>query len=363
MAVELVKHTQLLLVRERGAILLHPPRAVGGVKLLRLQPVIDTREKAPHRRRKATVVHGRIFHVVLQPLARIAKMFAEDKRLRVYGFGRAGDPLNVAQVCFRAAAFPEHMHHIEPPAVDAPRRFQPVLHHALFARINLVHHARLSEIELRQAVVAEPAEGMTVPGEGVPVARRRIRVMARPVGAVILAIEPRVRVAGVVKDAVQNQAHTRLTRFFTQAQQRLIAAELRIDVAIIGGVVFMHARRAEDGVEVERRDAEFFQVRQFFADTVEIATVKRRAARLCADRLVPVAQNDVVALGVVEIDIVLLRAARRTAGEAVRENLIEHLILHPLRAVVGRVDSEQRQPGGRKLTQPQRAEPLLAIAP
>ncbi|CCK05787.1 hypothetical protein BN128_4092 [Cronobacter sakazakii 696] len=308
MAVELVKHSQLLLVRERGAILIHPPRTVGGVKLLWLKAVIDARKKAPHRRRKAAVVHSRIFHVVLQPLARVAEMLTEDKCLRVYGFGRAGDPLDVAQVCFRAAVFPEHMHHIEPPAVDAPRRFQPVLHHALFACVNLFHHARLSEIKFRQAVVAEPAEGVTVLGEGVPVARRRIRVMARPVGAVILAIEPRVRITGVVKDAVQNQAHIRFTRFFTQAQQRFIAAELRIDVAIIGGVIFMHARRAEDRVEIKRRDAEFFQVRQFFADTVEIATVKRRAARLCADRLMPVAQNDVVALGMVEIDVVLLRA-------------------------------------------------------
>ncbi|CCK16868.1 hypothetical protein BN136_2878 [Cronobacter universalis NCTC 9529] len=350
-------------MRERGAVFIHPAGAVGGVKPLRLKPLIHAREKTPHRRRKTAVVHGRIFRVVLQPLARVAEMFAEDKRLRIHRFGRASDPLNVAQVLFRAAVFTQHMHHIKPPAVDAPGRFQPVLHDALFARVNFLHHARLGEIELRQAVVAEPAESMAIIGKGVPVARRRVRVVAGAVRAVVLAIEPRMRVAGVVKNAVQNQAHTRLARFFAQAQQRFITAELRIDMAIIGGVIFMHARRAKDGVEIERRDAKLFQVRQFFTNSVEIAAVKRRAARLCAYRLVPVAQDDVVPLRVVKIDVVLLRPARRAAGEAVREDLVENLILHPLRAVIRRVDGEERQPGGRKLAQPQRAEPLLAIAP
>jgi hypothetical protein len=65
-----------------------------------------------------------------------------------------------------------------------------------------------------------------------------------------------------------------------QAQQRRVAAKLLINVAIIFGIVFMHAGGFKHRVQVQRRDAQFFQVRQLFADTVEIAAVERRAARL-----------------------------------------------------------------------------------
>jgi hypothetical protein len=59
--------------------------------------------------------------------------------------------------------------------------------------------------------------------------------------------------------------------------QRGITAKLLINVAIIFGIVFVHAWCFKDRVQVQRRDAQFFQVRQFFADPVQIATVKRRS--------------------------------------------------------------------------------------
>ena len=96
----------------------------------------------------------------------------------------------------------------------------------------------------------------------------------------VMTVKPGVRISAVVKHAVQNQAHAFLKGVLSQAQQCLVPAKLRVNVAIILCIVFMYARGFKHRVEVERRHPQFFQVRQLFADAVEIAAVEGRAASL-----------------------------------------------------------------------------------
>lgn len=59
----------------------------------------------------------------------------------------------------------------------------------------------------------------------------------------------------MVKNTVENQAHPLLLGGVTQAQQRPVAAKLRINMTVIFGIVFMHARRGKYRIQVQRRDA------------------------------------------------------------------------------------------------------------
>lgn len=56
-----------------------------------------------------------------------------------------------------------------------------------------------------------------------------------------------------------------------QTQQRTVATELRIDAAIIFGIVFMHAGGDEYRVQIERGYAKLLEIRQFLADPIEVA--------------------------------------------------------------------------------------------
>ena len=91
---------------------------------------------------------------------------------------------------------------------------------------------------------------------------------------------PLPRIAAVVEHAVKDQAHPLFLRVVTQAQQRRIAAKLRVNATVILGIVFMHAGSDKYRVQIKRRDAKLLQLRQFFADPIEIAAVEGRAARL-----------------------------------------------------------------------------------
>ncbi len=74
---------QLLLMRQPGAII-HPRRHTGlGVYFLRIVRDIGIGEESPDREGEAAIVHRRVFGIRLQPLARVAKMFAKDKSFRL----------------------------------------------------------------------------------------------------------------------------------------------------------------------------------------------------------------------------------------------------------------------------------------
>ena len=98
--------------------------------------------------------------------------------------------------------------------------------------------------------------------------------MAGAVARLLVAIEPRVRVTGMVKHAVEDQAHPFTLRIVAQAHQRGIATELRIDTAVISGIVFMYAGRDEYRIEIQRSHAKLLQIRKLLANTVEVAAIK-----------------------------------------------------------------------------------------
>lgn len=82
MAVELVKHPQLLLMRQASAIFFHPRHAGFGVDMLRIVRDIGVSEETPQREGEAAIVHRRVFCISLQPLTRVAKVLPEDERFR-----------------------------------------------------------------------------------------------------------------------------------------------------------------------------------------------------------------------------------------------------------------------------------------
>ncbi len=299
----------------------------------------------------------------MQPAARVAEVLAQDIGLRILLLHRLIDARQVAQIAGGAAVLPQHMHHVQPPAVDAVRRAQPVTHHAAFPAIDRFRHLRLGEVELRQTGVALPVERAAVRVEVEPAAIRRIGVVTGAVFALTMAVKPRVRIAGVVEYPVQHQFHAHLVSAYSQTLQRRVAAEVRIDLVIVLGIVLMHARRGKNRVQVQRRHAQLLQVRQFAADAVQIAAVKGRGGVAILQRVLPVAPNYLGAGRMMAIAAALDAVLAAAAGEAIGENLVEQLIRHPLGAIVRIVDGELRQLARRRWRPALRAEPLLAIGP
>lgn len=189
-AIELVKHPQLLLMRQTGAIVLHPRHAGFSVDMIRIVGDVGVSEESPQREGKAAIVHRRIFRIVLQPLARVAKVLAKDERLRLGRFRRARNPGDVLKVIPRPARFTQHMHHVQPPAVHVPRRLQPVSDDAVFAAVDFIHERWRLEIQLRQARVAQPVQRAALLVKAVPVTLRRVRVMTCPAHRLVMAVKP-----------------------------------------------------------------------------------------------------------------------------------------------------------------------------
>lgn len=181
--------------------------------------------------------------------------------------------------------------------------------------------------------------------------------------ALAMAVEPRMRVAGVVEYPVQHQFHAHLVSAHSQTLQRRVAAKVRIDLVIVLGIVLMHARRGKNRVQIQRRHAQLLQIRQFGADAVQIAAVKGRGGVAILQRMLPVAPNHLGTGRVMAVAAALDAVFAAAAGEPIGENLVEQLIRHPLGAMVGLVDGELRQLARRRWRPALRAEPLLAIGP
>ena len=207
-------------------------------------------------------------------------MLTEHESVRPLQLRRLGNAGDMAQVIARPALFAQHMHHVQAPAVHAPWRFQPVAHDTIFPAIDFIDQRRRPVVQLRQAGVSQPVVGNALGGKIIPVAPRRIGVMAGAAATALVAVEPGMRIAAMVEHAIEDQTHSLFLRMVAQAQQRRIAAKLRINATIILGIIFMHAGGDKYRIQVQRRYAKLLQVRQPLADTIEIAAVKGGAARL-----------------------------------------------------------------------------------
>ena len=187
--------------------------------------------------------------------------------------------------------------------------------------------------------------------------------MAGAAAALLVTVEPGMGIAGMVEHAVEDHAHSRPQGVVAQPEQRRVAAKLRIDAPIILGIVFMHAGGGENRVQIQSGYAELLQVGKFFADAVEIPAVERRPARLAGKRVVPRLAHNLPSRRVMVIDRILVGVTRGAAGKAIGENLIEHLIGHPLRAGVRQVNGELLQSGRRESGEALWRKPALMVGP
>ena len=75
----------------------------------------------------------------------------------------------------------------------------------------------------------------------------------------------------MVEHAVGDHAHIARVRFVEQPPESAIAAQDRIDVVVVIGVIAVIGCRSKDRIEVERCNAEVLQIIQLFGHAQQIA--------------------------------------------------------------------------------------------
>ena len=171
--------------------------------------------------------------------------------------------------------------------------------------------------------------------EVVPIAIRRIPALH---GARLLVGFQRVEVfavgAGVRKHGVQNHADAPGFRLADEIRKVFVAAQQRIDVLIVGGVVAMVRPRFENGVQIQDLNAERCQIRELFADAIEgSAEEVHRVVLLAAfpvHRFVPVLVKDYGAPHLAVVIEAFLADASASAGKPFGENLVHHRAREPI---------------------------------
>ena len=133
----------------------------------------------------------------------------------------------------------------------------------------------------------------------------------------------------MAEDAVEDDVHPHLLRSIDEMLEVVIRAENRVDLEIVARIVMMIAFRLEDRIQINRVDAEVFEIRQFRLDAAQVA-----AKEIIGDNL--------LRIGILVIaGIVLPRGMEHGAAlrgelvahtaEAVRENLVHDSMLRPVR--------------------------------
>lgn len=247
----------------------------------------------------------------------------------------------MAAVALGRAPLSQHVDDVEAPAIDLVGRAHPVTEDGVVGPVDGVLYQLAGKVELGQAANALPADVVPFVVKGVEAAPRRVRVAHGPLGRA----EPGVLGRGVVDHGIQDDLHAALVQVAGQLGELRIAAEVRVHLEVVLGIVLVVARRIEDGVQVEGRDPEGLQVVQLGIDARQIPAVKFAGAVslfVTADRLAPRLADDRLASVLI---FVMLDAERRiTVAEAVGEDLVEHLILHPGRRLMQAVEAKMLLP-------------------
>ena len=192
--------------------------------------------------------------------------------------------------------------HIQPPAVDA-EFLQPVPANGE----EIVPRVRVCKVQLRHpfvmpdAVVILPLciDGIAMDKEPAAI-RRRFAVFDN----VLKFVPP---VAAVVEHAVEDDAHSACVDTVDQPPQIVLRAEGRVDLEIIGRVVLVVRRRAEDGRQIQARHAE----------RLNIVELLRNARQIAAHEILPRRRRAPI-----------FRTRRGEGGISVLEPLREDLIVH-----------------------------------
>ena len=85
--------------------------------------------------------------------------------------------------------------------------------------------------------------------------------------------------AGMVEDAVQHDVHIAGVGGVEQFAQRVVAAQQRIDLHVVEGVIAMVGRRCKDRVQVDGIDAKFLQVVKLIDDAAQVTALEALAPR------------------------------------------------------------------------------------
>jgi hypothetical protein len=124
--------------------------------------------------------------------------------------------------------------------------------------------------------------------------------------------------AGMIKDTIQNHMHIPGMGLIQQLPERHIAAQQRVHLKIIKGVVAVIGGGGKNGIEIEGIDAQFLEIIQLIHDSMEVSPLKPLFLGRAAPRL-KLKPSRVPGPG--------------TPGETVRKNLIKDSILCPGRGV------------------------------
>ena len=198
--------------------------------------------------------------------------------------------------------------HIQPPAVDAVFS-DPIQRHIDEVRLGLC----VGKIELRHI----SAGGKTfvvalfrvhfLSTDDEPIEIRRVL----PVAEHVLKI--REAFAAMVEHGIHHDADPQRVRLFDEPAQFFLRAELRIYLIIVVNIVLVVGDGAKYGRQIERRDAQPFEIAKLLADARKVSP--RKALRMRE-----------IAPFQIDIGILFLGVA---AEKPIDEDLIEHRALHP----------------------------------
>ncbi len=340
-AVQQVELGQLILERDVGPRQLEPAIQFFGADLDGVVGDVLAGQEGADRVGEAVVVHGAVLLIPLQPLARLEEVLAQHVGVRVLLLHRAANGAHVAAVALGSAALPQHVDDVEAPAVDLVGGAHPVAQDGVIGAIDGVLHLFAGEVELGQAADALPADVIPFAVKGVETAPRRVRVALGPQRRA----EPGVFGGGVVDHRIQDDLHAALVQVARQLGELGVGAQMRIHLEVVLGVVLVVARRIENGVEIERRHPEGLQIVQLGIDARQIAAVELAGAValfVAADRLAPRLADD--RLAAVLVFVMFDAEGRVAVAEAIGEDLVEHLILHPGRRLVQAVEAKMLFP-------------------
>ncbi len=121
---------------------------------------------------------------------------------------------------------------------------------------------------------------------------------------------------GVIENTIKDNPHAALVGTVEQLTQRVIAAQQRIDVVVIKGVIPVVRGRGKDRAGIDCRDTQILQIIELLRDAVQVSPLKSMGRR-----------------GGVPGFKVLYRCDPAAACEPIGGALLEDSVLHPLRCV------------------------------
>ncbi len=162
----------------------------------------------------------------------------------------------------------QHVAHVHPPAVGGEGRAQPAPEDGVLERIHPAAEFGTPIVELGQHLHAQPGEILLrIVGKGEEVRLWRVGVGER-------GLEPGVPITTVIRDDIEQVAHAPSVEGAAQLTEGLVAAKVGIHVIVIDHIVLVARGRAEDGVEIERVDAQLLEVIEMLENAGQIAAVK-----------------------------------------------------------------------------------------